>query len=1021
MIPLIVAIEFVWHRNEIIMTIIPFDKEPVQHFDNLHLSAEQEQFLSKTVINAIKGSFFMLDADARLVRWNAYLRDFLRKSESEMAGADVFEFFHLDDRPLIISKIENILSHGAEELFEVRALVHGGPEICWRLITARRVMLDGQSFIIGMGMDITDRQLAKEELQQLTRALQATNSCNHALIHSNNEMELLRKICSIIVETGGYRMAWVGYAEQDTGKRVRPVAQAGFEQGYLEQAMISWADDQYGRGPTGTAVRTGEPCTTRNIQKNPQFEPWRKEASKRGYASLQSLPLKEGNKVFGALTIYSEIPNAFNEKESALLTSLADNLAYGITVLRNRCARDEAENLLKQSEDRFRKLFECHPAIKILLDPHTGTIIDANRSAAEFYGWSTEELKQMSLQQINSSAHHITKGNLQQSRLPGQNRFLFCHRRADGSNRDVEVYSTTMKLDGKEFLYLIIHDITERRRYEFLTAFRIRLLENAEHNAVENLLNMTLKEAETMTESRISFFHFVSDDQSTIVMQSCSGTTIKGMGKGRETGLHLPLQEDDLWSEVIREQRSVLYNDESLLNPQCLMLDANTRIERLLVVPVKRGNMVLAVVGVGNKARNYDGDDIILLESLADIAWDIVARKRSELSEQDTREALLQSQKMELIGKLAGGIAHDFNNMLGVIIGNVELAMTRLEIDEPLLHNLKGILRATERSSDLTRQLLAFARKQTVMPVVLDLNGMIEKMLTMLRRLIGENIAIAWIPDRHTLLVKVDPSQIDQILINLCVNARDAIRGIGKITIETGIVSVDKTDAATTSPCRIPGEYATFAVSDDGCGIAKEHLLHIFEPFFTTKGKDNGTGLGLSTVYGIVKQNGGFIDFHSRLNQGTSFTIYLPRHKGYVDPEESEQPEPSIKHGKETILLVEDEPDVLHICHRILEQTGYMVLSASKPLEAIHIGEKYHGSIDLLLTDVVLPGMNGSDLSKRLQATMPRLKTLFMSGYTTDVFSSYQELYEESHFIQKPFSFKSLIATIQSILNPDEQ
>ena len=380
----------------------------------------------------------------------------------------------------------------------------------------------------------------------------------------------------------------------------------------------------------------------------------------------------------------------------------------------------------------------------------------------------------------------------------------------------------------------------------------------------------------------------------------------------------------------------------------------------------------------------------------------------------------MQSQKMELIGKLAGGIAHDFNNMLGVIIGNVEIAMQRQSAEEPVLENLRDILKATERSSNLTRQLLAFARKEPVMPIVLDLSNLIERSLTMIRRMIGANITVVWMPESHSALVKVDPSQVDQILINLCVNARDAIGGIGQMTIATGIVDVDKTHGSSDSPCKIPGEYVSLSVTDNGSGIEKEHLVHIFEPFFTTKTKENGSGLGLSTVYGIVKQNNGYIDYQSELNMGTTFTIYLPRHRGYGDPDEIDPPETPLKPGKETILIVEDEPEILHLSRRMLEHNGYTVLSATKPHEAIEIARKHKGGIDLLLTDVVMPEMNGADLAQKLQSAIPGIKTLFMSGYTTDVFSPDHEVYDRIHFIQKPFSFKTLMRTVHEILNPHE-
>ncbi len=806
------------------MTKSQSEQQQWQQLENLLLTPEQEQLFSKSVIDAINGSFYMLDANGRLVRWNAFLRDEITgRTESEMAGADVREFFHPDDRSLIHRTIQNILITGASEIIEVRVLVHGGPKICWRLITVRRILFDDKPFLIGMGLDITERK--------------------------------------------------------------------------------------------------------------------------------------------------------------------------------------QAELALYKSEKRFRKLFEQNAAIKIVLDPETGNIIDANRAAADFYGWSIEELKEMRIQQINPLPPDNIKRNFEKIRFAEQNRFSFRHNMADGSMRDVEVFSNSIEIEGKDFLYAIIHDITERKRYESLVAFRLNLLEIAETNSVEKMLKITLQEAERMTGSRISFCHLVADDQTTISMQIWSSNAIVP-----------PLIDIELYSEALTEQRSLIYNDQGKLTS----LYGDCELTSALVVPVIRGNKVQAIVGVGKKQGKYDEEDVKLIESLTDTAWDIVARKRSELSEQDIREALIQSQKMELIGQLAGGIAHDFNNMLGVIIGNVEIAMERHSTEEPMLENLRGILNATERSANLTRQLLAFARKEPVLPIVLDLSNLIERSLSMIRRMIGENITVVWMPDSHSSQVKVDPSQVDQMLINLCVNARDAIGGIGKITIETGIIRVDKTTSFTDSPYKIPGEYVSLSVTDNGCGIEKEHLVHIFEPFFTTKTKEKGSGLGLSTVYGIVKQNNGYIEYQSERNKGSTFTIYLPRHRGYGDPDESDQPELPVKRGKETILIVEDEPEVLYISQRMLEHNGYMVLSSTKPHDAIEIASKHNGGIDLLLTDVVMPEMNGSDLAKMLQSTIPGLKTLFMSGYTTNVFSPDIEEHDRIHFIQKPFSFKSLIRSVHEILNPDE-
>jgi two-component system cell cycle sensor histidine kinase/response regulator CckA len=335
---------------------------------------------------------------------------------------------------------------------------------------------------------------------------------------------------------------------------------------------------------------------------------------------------------------------------------------------------------------------------------------------------------------------------------------------------------------------------------------------------------------------------------------------------------------------------------------------------------------------------------------------------------------------------------------------------------QPLFADLQEIQKAARRSADLTRQLLAFARKQTIAPKVLDLNETVESMLKMLRRLIGENIDLSWLPGNNLWPVKVDPSQIDQILANLCVNARDAIAGVGKVTIETKDSTFDETTCAAHAGF-VPGEYVRLTVSDNGCGMDTETRAHIFEPFFTTKGVGEGTGLGLSTVYGIVKQNNGYIDVDSAPGQGTIFKIYLPRHAGQVVEDRKAASAEIPKGSGETVLLVEDEPAILNIAKRMLELLGYSVLAAHRPAEAIRLAEAHVGEIHLLMTDVVMPEMNGRDLAKTLLSPYPRLTALFMSGYTADVIAHRGVLDEGVCFIQKPFSIKDLAAKIRQALD----
>jgi PAS domain S-box-containing protein len=396
-------------------------------------------------------------------------------------------------------------------------------------------------------------------------------------------------------------------------------------------------------------------------------------------------------------------------------------------------------------------------------------------------------------------------------------------------------------------------------------------------------------------------------------------------------------------------------------------------------------------------------------ECFATTAVDIRDRKALEVR-------LAQAQKMESVGRLAGGVAHDFNNMLGVILGYTEMAREQVPPNDPLSDYLREIFVAARRSADITQQLLAFARKQTIAPRVLDLDDTVEGMLKMLRRLIGEDIDLAWRPEA-AWPVLMDPSQVHQILANLCVNARDAIGGVGKITIETHTVTID--DAYCDAHAGfVPGEFVVLAISDNGCGMDRKTLDNLFEPFFTTKDVSKGTGLGLATVYGIVKQNQGFINVYSELGQGTTFRIYLPAHR---EAEAQAAPgqaatAPEARAG-ETILLVEDEPAILKLTTRMLELLGYAVLTANTPGRAVDLAREYDGEIHLVMTDVVMPGMNGRDLAQRLSSIRPRLRRLFMSGYTANVIAQHGVLDEGVQFIQKPFGMKDLATRVRQALD----
>ena len=381
-------------------------------------------------------------------------------------------------------------------------------------------------------------------------------------------------------------------------------------------------------------------------------------------------------------------------------------------------------------------------------------------------------------------------------------------------------------------------------------------------------------------------------------------------------------------------------------------------------------------------------------------------------------QQLRQSQKMEAIGRLAGGIAHDFNNLLMVISGYSEFLLERLGPDQTLRGPAKEIATAAERATSLTRQLLAFSRKQMLTPKVLDLNAVVTENLKMLTRLIGEDIDLVMIPGPELGAVKADPGQVEQVILNLAVNARDAMPQGGRLTIETANVTLDEAYARVHSPVQ-PGEYTMLAITDTGVGMDSDTQSHIFEPFFTTKGP-KGTGLGLSTVYGIVKQSGGYIWVYSEPGKGTSFKIYMP----HVTAEEVaavEQPaavvSAPVETPRETILVVEDEVNLRRLTRQFLENQGYDVVEAADGAAAVQICVAHQGAIHLLLTDVIMPGMNGRELAQRVSEIRPNMKVLYMSGYTENAIGHNGTLDAGITLLQKPFTLQALKAKVREVLD----
>jgi two-component system cell cycle sensor histidine kinase/response regulator CckA len=394
-----------------------------------------------------------------------------------------------------------------------------------------------------------------------------------------------------------------------------------------------------------------------------------------------------------------------------------------------------------------------------------------------------------------------------------------------------------------------------------------------------------------------------------------------------------------------------------------------------------------------------------------------IEHQRSRMAQIQLEAELRQSQKMEAIGHMAGGIAHDFNNVLTAILTYASLARREVTPDHPVYRKLQGIEETSQRAANLTHQLLAFARRQVTTPKILDLNSIVLKLDKLLRRLITANIELVTLPMPDLGAVKMDPGQLEQVIVNLVVNARDAMPGGGKLTIRTANTTLDETYTSQYIDL-LPGDYVCLSISDTGIGMTKELRSRIFEPFFTTKERDKGTGLGLATCYGIIKQNGGHIGVISEPDNGSVFNIYLPQVSSKPAPEVPGEMKSDIPRGTETILLVEDEPSVRQLLTELLRQQGYTVLTAVNGEDALQQYEAHDTpTIDLLLTDLVMPRLGGTGLAEQLKSRCPQLKVAFMSGYADESISQQDANYLETTFIQKPFTIESLALTIRHLLD----
>jgi len=632
--------------------------------------------------------------------------------------------------------------------------------------------------------------------------------------------------------------------------------------------------------------------------------------------------------------------------------------------------------MVRQSEKRFRRLFERNLA-GVYHTSTDGRLLDCNNAFARIYGYESRE----EIMQHTALDLHVS---------PEARQEYIAALQAEGMLLDFEIQGR--RKDGS-LIWLLENVTLIHGEEDGLTEMEGTLVDITDRKRAEDALIRERDLTQAIINSLPGLF-YLFDEQGCMLRWNINMEKLSGYS-AQEIVRMSPL---DFFSEPDKKTVTEAIQKVFLTGQASVEGDFLSRDE--------------------TRTPCFFTGKLFLFENkscLIGMGIDITERKRAEAEKKKLEEQYRQAQKMEAIGQLAGGVAHDFNNMLNIILGYSQMALMKIETSGPLYTNIQEIMNAARRSADLVRQLLAFARKQTIAPKALDLNDTVAGMLNMLRKLIGEDIDLLWMPAANLWSVKMDPAQVDQIVANLAVNARDSISGVGKITIETGKAEFNEAYCAQYTDF-VPGQYVLLAVSDNGCGMDKETCEQIFEPFFTTKEVGKGTGMGLATVYGIVKQNNGFINVYSEPGKGTTFKIYLPR----FEEEETviDKSRTHTKHmtGTEAVLLIEDEEALLKMDKMMLEELGYTVLAAGSPNEAIKLAEHYAGDIHIVVTDVVMPEMSGRDLMKRLSDLRPGIKCLFMSGYTANVIAHRGILDEGVHFLQKPFFMNDLAAKVREAM-----
>jgi len=918
----------------------------------------------RALMEQANDAILILEPGHRVIEANLQAEQMLGRPRGDIVGRHYQEFVLSDEQAESARLAKQLLSDGTLRV-ERRQLVRPDGTRVSVEVSASLVRVGEKSVVLTILRDITDRKRAEQDLEQRMELAAFAPDVGAALIRDAPLPVVLQQCAEAMMRhlSPAFARIWTLNA---TGDTLELQASAG---------LYTHLDGPHARVPVGSfkiglIAAEREPHLTNDVLNDPRVSD-RAWARREGMVAFAGYPLVVGDHIVGVMAMFARHPLSRTVLDA--MAAVANQIALGIE-------RKRAEEALREAERRMHHLLSSSPAVLYSLRVEGETLAPT---------WVSENIERLSgytpadvagpdwwAERVHPDDREAILAEVPKLLSKGYVAREYRFRHKDGSYgwvRDEQVL--IQDATGSPEVVGSWSDLSERKESE------LRLRESEERYRLlfeSNPHPMWVYDEATLT------FLAVND----------AATSHYGYSREEFLGMTLgdirPPEEAEILEEHVKRRR----------HEQVVKAFHSPRVWKHRK---KDGTLIEVEISVSP------------IEFRGRTAWLTLL---SDVTEKRSLEAqLLQSQKMESMGRLAGGIAHDFNNLLGIITGYGDLLRRRVAGDPRLTKYVDDIVKAADRAGGLTRQLLAFSRKQVLQPRILDLNAVVDETQKMLRRLIGEDIQLVTVLDETLGPVRADPGQIDQILMNLAVNARDAMPRGGRLTIETGNVALDEPYARQHAGVE-PGRYVMLAVSDTGHGMTPEVRSRVFEPFFTTKGPGKGTGLGLATVHGIVKQSGGHIFVYSEVDQGTSFKVYLPR----TDVAEATAPPPGstapqLPRGSETIILVEDEASLRELIRECLEATGYAVLEARHGVEALEICERHEGPIHLLVTDVVMPQMSGRELGERVRALRPDIQVLYMSGYTDDAVVLHGVLAEDMAFLQKPFTAEALARKVRELLD----